>query len=254
MTGRTRHPLATSLAVALSVLVGGCSPGLGGPAPSQSPPTSATTGAPTESVAPTSQAPSPTSPASTTATATGSPTPAPSGNPTATPVATTLPTASTPPAPPLEGPLPAQFIALDKVIRDDALGHEIATLRMARGLPWPTGSAGQSAAFELLAVEMRWTPGATYTAALREIDVALITGSQYPNRPDPLIDAQLTAAGWALLPPEVPAGQSVTGWVVFKVDPKAATSIRLDYTRPEIVVAGSRKSFPKKVFSVQIVG
>lgn len=143
---------------------------------------------------------------------------------------------------------------MGQVIKDDSLGHEITVLRMARGLPWPEGSSGQSAAFELLALSLRLTPGTKYTATLRELDFALITGSQYPNRPDPLIDAQLALAGWALLPTEVPAGQNATGWVVFKVDPKAATSIRLDYTRPEISVAGSRTRFPKKVFSLQIVG
>jgi hypothetical protein len=69
-----------------------------------------------------------------------------------------------------------------------------------------------------------------------------------------LLDATLTAAGWALLPSEVPQNQSVTGWVVFKVDPKGAASIRLDYTRPEIVVTGTKTTFAKKVFSLQIVG
>lgn len=121
-------------------------------------------------------------------------------------------------------------------------------------MPWPVGSAAQAAAFELVAVEMTWTPGTTYTAAMRKGEVSLVTGSQFPNRPDPLIDAHLLAGGWSLLPAEVPAGQAAIGWVVFKVDPKDATSIRLDYTRPETVVAGSKKSFPKRVFSMQIVG
>ena len=190
--------------------------------------------------------------ASTTNTANSAATATGPGTPTSTAPA---PTATAAPAPPaLAGALPTEFTQVGQVIKDDALGHEIAVLRMARGLPWPTGSTGQSAAFELLALEMRWTPGTKYTASLREVDVALITGSQFPNRPDPLIDEQLAAAGWALLPAEVAAGQTATGWLVFKVDPKAATSIRLDYTRPEIAVKDTKTRFPKKVFSLQLVG
>lgn len=180
----------------------------------------------------------------------------PTGIPTSTATATSPPPTdtATATAPPLTGQLPTDFMQISKLIKDDALGHEISVLRMARALPWPTGSAAQAAAFELVAVEMAWKTGTKYTAPLREIDFSLATGSQYPNRPDPLLDATLTAAGWALLPSEVPQNQSVTGWVVFKVDPKGAASIRLDYTRPEIVVTGTKTTFAKKVFSLQIVG
>ena len=158
---------------------------------------------------------------------------------------------------PLSGPLPTAFTTIDKTVTDPSLGHEIVVRQLARALPWPVlaaGATGQSAAFELMAVQMTWTPGKTYTAPLRAIDFSLITGSQYPNRPDPLINAQLVAAGWELMPAEVLSGESVTGWLIFKVDPKAATSVRLDYTRPAIVVTGTKKSFPKQVFNVQIVG
>jgi hypothetical protein len=244
---RRRAIAAVPIALAgLSVgLLGGCSTA----SPTSAPTTTTTSAAASSSETATStEGATPTTVASATATEAAT-------TPTVTTTAPApAPTASAAPAPPLVGPLPTDFTPLGKVIKEDALGHEVAVLRMARVLPWPTGSTGQSAAFELVAVEMRWTPGTKYTASLRELDFALITGSQYPNRPDRLIDQQLAAAGWALLPTEVAAGQTATGWLVFKIDPKAATSIRLDYTRPEIAVTGTRTRFPKKVFSLQIVG
>ena len=63
---------------------------------------------------------------------------------------------------------------------------------------------------------MRWTPGTTFTAPIRLQDFAITTGSASPNRADALVNAALQAAGWALLPAQVPNGQSVTGWVVFQ--------------------------------------
>lgn len=249
---RAATGLSAAVVVLTTGLLSGCSTGS---------PTSPATSTDASSATSTSTATATAEATSTLATVTvGATTSATSTDPAATatadpPAATVAPPAPTTPAVlPLAGPLPTEFTALTQTIKDDALGHEIVLLRMARNLPWPTRSTGQSAAFELLAVEMRWTPGTKYTAPLREIDFSLITGSQYPNRPDPIIDAQLAAAVWGLLPPEVQAGESVTGWVVFLVDPKAATSIRLDYTRPEIAVAGSRTRFAKKVFSAQIVG
>ncbi|MFZ1287503.1 MAG: hypothetical protein WAR57_10765, partial [Candidatus Phosphoribacter sp.] len=166
------------------------------------------------------------------------------------PVATAQPVA---PAP-LTGALPTEFIAVERAVKDPVLGHDITVTRLARNLPWPQGtSPAQMAAFELVGVEMRWTPGTTYTAAIRTVDFALFTGSPFPNRPDPIINAQLAAALWSLLPAEVSAAPA-TGWIVVKVDPKAATAIRLDYTRPITAVTGTSTRFPKETFSIQLVG
>ena len=52
----------------------------------------------------------------------------------------------------------------------------------------------------------------------------------------------------------MPNGQTGTGWLVFKVDPKDAASLRLDYTRPASRVTDSGQTFPKTVFSAQLVG
>lgn len=251
--GRPTHGPGRLLAAACLAILGalsGCSSGAA-TAPRSTVPTE------TSSAAVPSRAPTATTTAEVTAQATAAGS-SPTGIPTSTatitgPAATSLPTA-TASAVALTGPLPTEFVAISKVIKDDSLGHEISVLRMARALPWPSGSAAQAAAFELIAIEMTWKAGTKYTAPLREVDFSLVTGSQYPNRADPLVDAQLATAGWALLPAEVPATQSATGWVVFKVDPKGAASIRLDYTRPEIVVTGTKTKFAKKVFSLQIVG
>ncbi len=180
----------------------------------------------------------------------GSPSPSvPAPTPTPTP---TSPEPVDAPATPV--PLPTAFVPLDQVIRDPDLGHEIKALRLARNLPWPAAQADEGRSLELVGVEMTWTPGTTYTATLRIVDFSLGTSSAYPNRPDAILNSSLLAAGWSLLPPEVPTGQSSTGWVVFRVEPKDVPALRLDYTRPASRVTDSGQVFPKTVFSAQLVG
>lgn len=200
---------------------------------------SATSTAATESATTTTAVPAPDLPL----TIDTAPTP-PTGDPTAT---TTEPT----PAP---VSLPTTFVPVDKVIKDPDLGHEIKVLKLARDLPWPPGHDEEAQAFELVGVEMTWTPGVTYTAMLRTIDFSIGTTSPFPNRPDAVLNPALQAAGWTVLPAELPNGQTATGWLVFKVDPKAANSLRLDYTRPASRVTDSGQTFPKTVFSAQLVG
>lgn len=164
----------------------------------------------------------------------------------------TSPATSTAAATPI--PTPTTMVPVDKVIKDPDLGHEIKVLRMARDLPWPDPASAESQAFELVGVEMTWTPGVTYTASLRTVDFSIASGTAYPNRPDAVINPNLQAAGWTMLPAELPNGQTATGWLVFKVDPKDAASLRLDYTRPASRVTDSGQTFPKTVFSAQLAG
>jgi len=63
-----------------------------------------------------------------------------------------------------------------------------------------------------------------------------------------------SAAGWALLPAQVPNGQSVTGWVVFRVEPRNAPKMVVDYTRPTSQVTDSGTIFPTQTFGAPIVG
>lgn len=216
-------------AAPLALLLAGCTT-TATPTPSASSQSPTTTLGPTESASPTG---STTDPSATVTTGTAS------GTPTAPPSPVALPTA---------------FVPVNQVIKDPDLGHEVKVNRIVRALPWPDGYAASAAAYELVGVEMTWTPGVTYTAALRQVDFSLVTGSQFPNRPDPLIDPLLSAAAWPLLPATLPNGQSATGWLVFKVDPKDATTMRLDYTRPASRVTDTGQTFAKTVFSAPVVG
>jgi hypothetical protein len=179
---------------------------------------------------------------------TGSPT---ATEPTSTSPPTTTGSGDAPPATAMV--LPSTFVQVGQTVTDPDLGHKVTVNRIARRLPWPTGYTAQAAAFELVAVEMRWDSGTAYTSTIRAQDFAVVTGSQYPNRIDPIRDPDLTAASWPILPAELPSGQSVTGWLVFRVDPADAPSIRLDWTRPATRVSGTSTVFPKTVFSVQLL-
>ncbi len=253
---------------ALAFALGGCSEGPGAPISSTADAGTAVSARPPSGGAPASSTSSTSSTRSVTAssgTATTpatmtAPTPAPTPATTAapTPAATPAPTpattaASTAPVP-AGTTLPTTFTDVNATIKDPDLGHEIVVTRIARHLPWPPGYTASAAALELVAVEMRWTPGTTFTAPLRLQDFSVNTGSRLPNRPETLVNEALKQAAWPLLPDQLANGQNATGWVVFKVDPKDAPEMSLDYTRPTSQVVGSDQVFPSQVFSAPLVG
>jgi hypothetical protein len=151
-------------------------------------------------------------------------------------------------------PLPTTFTAINQTQADPDLKESVTVTRIARQLPWPNGYKASAQAYELVAVEMTWTPSKSYTIPIRKQDFDISTGSQFPAKPDPVVDEALKAAGWTLLPDQVATGDPVTGWVVFKVDPKDAPSMVLDYTHPAAQVSGGGASFPAKTFNVRLAG
>ena len=157
-------------------------------------------------------------------------------------------------SPATAAPFPTAFIAVDKTITDAGLGHKIVVSRVLRALPWPAGYQATSAAYELVAVEMTFTPSTTYTAPLRVQDLSITTGSPSPSRPDTLDDPMLQAAQLTLLPAQVATGTSAKGWVVFRVDPKGAPKLTLTYTRPASKVTGNGQVFASQAFATDIVG
>ena len=198
--------------------------------------------------------------AGTTAPSTAGGTPAPSSNGTdgaassGTSAATSVTTAPTSTTSPVPTALPTTFTDVNQTINDGDLKEAITVKRIARQLPWPDGYKASAQAYELVGVEMTWTPSTAYTIPIRRQDFTIRTGSQFPNQPDTIVNDVVKAAGWNLLPDQVASGDAVTGWVVFKVDPRSAPSMALDYARPATQVSGGGASFPAKTFSVQLVG
>lgn len=214
---------ALALLAAAALLVGGCA----------EPETTATDGG---TVVP--------SGAVSAATAPGSATTGPKASGTTSAKATTASPAA----------LPQNFVALDKTITDTGLGHKILVSRMLRNLPWPEGYRASSEAYELVALEVTFTPGTAYTAPLRLQDLSITTGSLSPSRPDTLDNTLFTAAKLPLLPPTVANGSSAKGWVVFRVDPKGAPSLTLTYTRPASQVTDTGQVFATRAFPVALTG
>ena len=217
--------MKTALAVvpAAVILLAGCASGSGADTPSPS----GTSAAVDAATAPGTTSSSTTAPAPTSASAT----------------AADVPTA-----------IPTTFTDVNQTITDPDLKDSITVKRLARALPWPAGYKASAQAYELVALELTWTPSKDYTIPIRKQDFAINTGSQFPNTPDPIVNDAIKAAGYVLLPDQVDKGDPVTGWLVFKVDPRNAAKLTLDYTRPAVQISGSRTSFPAKTFSVGIVG
>jgi len=213
-------------AAALLVLVGCTSPDTGTTSP---PPPGQTTGA----------------------AGAGSSTP---GSSTASTSGTAPSTSTTATADPAPTAVPTAFTDLNQTIDDGDLKEAVTVKRIARQLPWPEGYKASAQAYELVAVEMTWTPSKSFTIPIRRQDFSINTGSQFPNQPDTVADATLKAATWNLLPDQVATGDAVTGWVVFKVDPRNAPSMALDYARPATQVSGGGTSFPAKTFNIRLVG
>ncbi|HWI33812.1 MAG TPA: hypothetical protein VNS83_05830 [Lapillicoccus sp.] len=180
--------------------------------------------------------------------ATTAPEPASSTATTAAPTTSSATAADVPTA------FPTSFTDVNQTINDSDLKESITVKRVARQLPWPAGYKASAQAYELVALEMTWTPSKDYTIPIRKQDLAINTGSQFPNTPDPIVNDAAKAAGWTLLPDQIDKGDAVTGWLIFKVDPRTAPKMTLDYKRPAVQVSGSRTSFPAKTFTVGLVG
>lgn len=149
--------------------------------------------------------------------------------------------------------MPTTYTDVNQTISDPDLKETVAVKRIARQLPWPAGYKASAQAYELLAVEMTWTPSKDFTIPIRWFDFSINSGSQFPNKPDGLVNDAVTGAGWTLLPGSVTTGDAVTGWLVFKVDPRNAPKLTLDYNRPATQVTGGAE-YPAKTFSVPLVG
>ena len=172
----------------------------------------------------------------------------------ATTTPTSAPTSAGPTAADVPTAIPTTFADVNQTINDPDLKDSITVKRVARAIPWPAGYKASAQAYELVGVEMTWTPSKDYTIPIRWQDFAIGTTSQFPNTPDGIVNEAVKAAGWVMLPGQVDSGDPVTGWLIFKVDPRNAPKMALNYTRPAVEVSGSRTSFPAKTFSVGIVG
>jgi hypothetical protein len=228
----TLNGMKTALAVvpAAVILLAGCASGSGAETP-----------APSGTVA----AGDATSASSTSSTSASSAT---------TSATTTSPTSASPTVADVPTAIPTTFADVNQTIDDPDLKDSITVKRVARAIPWPAGYKASAQAYELVGVEMTWTPSKEYTIPIRWQDFAIGTTSQFPNTPDGIVNEAVKAAGWVMLPAQVDSGDAVTGWLIFKVDPRNAPKMALTYTRPAVEVSGSRTSFPAKTFTVGIVG
>ena len=238
---RVRAFCGPLVVAALTVGVAGC----GGGAPIALP-----TGPPATAAEATATTPDPS--AATTAPDASS---APPSAATATALSTTsVSDAGDATAPAGTVPLPTVFTPVDKTVSDTVVGHTVKVSQLSRNLTWPVGYRDQAAAFELVAVQMTWTAGATMTAPLSSSSLALLSGSAFPNRRDTMLDATMTAAGWPVLPMELAPGQSTTGWMVFKVEPKGAAALTLQMTRPAVRDTTTKKTYAKEIVTVALIG
>jgi hypothetical protein len=150
------------------------------------------------------------------------------------------PTSAGPTAADVPTAIPTTFADVNQTINDPDLKDSITVKRVARAIPWPAGYKASAQAYELVGVEMTWTPSKDYTIPIRSQDFAIGTTSQFPNTPDGIVNEAVKAAGWVMLPGQVDSGDPVTGWLIFKVDPRNAPKMALNYTRPAVQVSGSR--------------
>ncbi len=237
----TLNAMKTALAIAPAaiILLSGCTPSDAGTGPAAD---GTATGAGVTAAPGTTTSDSG---SGTSGTATGSAT---TGSGPSTSATTSATTTAAPTA------LPTTFTAINQTQEDPDLKESVAVTRIARQLPWPDGYKASAQAYELVAVEMTWTPSKSYTIPIRKQDFSIATGSQFPSAPDPIVNEALKAAGFVQLPDQVASGDLVTGWMVFKVDPLNAPSMVLGYTRPAAQVSGGGTTFPAKTFNIRLAG
>ncbi len=142
---------------------------------------------------------------------------------------------------------------MNATITDSGLGHKITADKVLRGLPWPAGYDETAKAYELVAVEMTWTPSTTYTAPLRKQDFSIRTGDQFPSRPIDLLDSAMARTSFPSSARSRAAGRRPAG-SCSRSSRRRAGNLTLVFTRPKAAVSGSTQVFDSKVFSAVLLG
>ena len=129
------------------------------------------------------------------------------------------------PPPTCRRPSPTTFTDVNQTITDPDLKDSITVKRLARALPWPAGYKASAQAYELVGAR----DDLDAVQGLHDPDPQAGLRDQHrqpvPQHAGPIVNEAMKAAGLALLPDQVDKGDPVTGWLVFKVDPRNAPEV-----------------------------
>ncbi len=104
-----------------------------------------------------------------------------SASSTTTSATTSAPTSASPTAADVPTAIPTTFADVNQTITDPDLKDSITVKRVARAMPWPAGYKASAQAYELVGVEMTWTPSKDYTIPIRWQDFAIGTDQPVPQ-------------------------------------------------------------------------
>lgn len=168
---------------------------------------------------------------------TSSPSPATSGPDASVPTTTTP---STPAATPTT-------LTPQGKLTDDVLGHVMTPVKVLTNLPWPEESPVGEAHFELVGVELKVAAGKRYSAT---VDPSMFTIKAASGDPIPATNEFKGALGKEL--GTVKRGETKTGWLIFKVDKGAASTLELQFNRPSYQVSTTDKTIKPKTFTLKL--
>jgi hypothetical protein len=168
-------------------------------------------------------------------TTTSSPSPATTG-----PGASSTTTPSTPAASPTT-------LTPKGTITDDVLGHVMTPVKVLTNLPWPEESPVGQEHFELVGVELKVAAGKRYSAT---VDPSMFTIKAASGDPIPATNEFKGALGKEL--GTVKRGETKTGWLIFKVDKGAASTLELQFNRPTYQVSTTDKTIKPKTFTLKL--
>ncbi len=190
----------------------------------------------------TSEAPVTADPTRAQATTPGASTASPStGNPSTAAPSTTesTPSASTTSVP------PPTNVAVKVSITDPILGHTVTATQVRRNMAFPSGHPVASSTFEIVGVYVTLKAGDRYSAPLETSRITLGNGPTYV---EPTTEF---GPGFAKLVTDAQRGQTVAGWLIYKLD-KDIHPLVLMLHRPAYQVSTTDKAIPSKVFTVKL--
>lgn len=172
---------------------------------------------------------------------------APAGTTTSSPSpATTGPGASSTTTPSTPTASPTTLSPKGK-ITDDVLGHVMTPVKVLTNLPWPEESPVGQEHFELVGVELKVAAGKRYSAT---VDPSMFTIKAASGDPIPATNEFKGALGKEL--GTVKRGETKTGWLIFKVDKGAASTLELQFNRPSYEVSTTGKTIKPKTFTLKL--
>jgi hypothetical protein len=136
-------------------------------------------------------------------------------------------------------------VKINVILKDPILGHTVTAGQVRRNMAFPSGHPVASSAFEIVGVYVTLKAGDRYSAPLEISRLVLGNGPTYVQPTSEF------GTGFAKLATDAKRGQTVGGWLIYKIDKDIHPLVMMMH-RPAYQVSTTDKAIPSQVFTAKL--